>query len=126
LIPSSTNHQDNEFNITMDHSGYTKLTVTRFLEAAVIKKSNMPHVNIISTSFVPNALAKTPEESSQMQEAYNLENISCIGSLIYLYYTIPYTSFAVKNLAKYSRHDIPDSPDKLYQTAHTAKAHLLL
>jgi hypothetical protein len=33
-------HQKKDFNITMDHSRYIKSTVTIFLEAAGIKKSN--------------------------------------------------------------------------------------
>jgi hypothetical protein len=40
-----------------------------------------------------------PEESSQMQYAYNLEYASCIGSLIYMSYTRPDIS-----LLHYNKH----------------------
>jgi hypothetical protein len=96
--------QDKDFNITMHHSRYTRSIVTRFLEAAGIKKSNMSHGRILPINYALTSkyLATTPEEFSEMQEAYNLEYASCIGSLVYLSYTRPYIIFEVNKLEKYS------------------------
>jgi hypothetical protein len=68
----------------MDQSRYTKSLVTILFEAADIKKSNMPHGNILATSFINTYKAFTtmPEEPSQIQEACNLDYASYIGSPI--------------------------------------------
>ena len=97
--------QDKDFNVTMDQSRYAKSIVTRYLDAAGVKKSNMPHGSILpmSLTLTSKDLAETPEESSKLQEAYNIDYASCIGSLIYLSYTRPDITFAVNKLAKYSR-----------------------
>jgi hypothetical protein len=89
----------------MDQSRYAKSIVTRFLEAARIKKGHMPHGSILPINYVLTSkdLTTPPEESSKMQEAYNLDYASCIGSLICISYIRPDVSFAVYKLAKYSR-----------------------
>jgi hypothetical protein len=90
----------------MDQSRYTKSIVTKCLEAAGVKKSNMPHGSILhmSCKFTSKDLAEIPEESSKLQEDYNIDDTSCIGSTIYLSYTRPAISFAMDKLDKYSRH----------------------
>jgi hypothetical protein len=49
--------------------------LTIFLEAAGIKKNNMPYRQILPTNFILTSknLGTMLEESSQMQEAYNLD-----------------------------------------------------
>jgi hypothetical protein len=58
--------------------------VTRLLEATGIKKSNRPCGSIIPTNFVITSkdLTTTPDESSQIQEAYHLDYVSLSGSEI--------------------------------------------
>jgi hypothetical protein len=86
---AARHHQDNEFNVKIYQSIHAKSPVTPFLEAADIKKSNIPHGNILATRFIITSkdLTIIPEESSQIQEAYNLDHASCIDSSIYLSYT---------------------------------------
>jgi hypothetical protein len=70
--------------------------VTRFLEAAGIKKSNMPHGSILPINYVLTSkdITTSPDE---------LDYASCIGSLIYLSYTRPDISVTVNKLVTYSR-----------------------
>jgi hypothetical protein len=97
--------QDKDFNVTMDQSRYAKSIVTRFLEPAGVKKSNISHGSILPASFILTSkdMTETAHESSKMQEDYNLDYASCVGSLIYLSYTRPDITFAVNKLARYSR-----------------------
>lgn len=98
-------HQDKDFNVTLDQSSYAKSIVTRFLEPAGVKKNDIPHGRILPPTFIliSKDMTETAHESSKMQEDYNLDYASCVGSLIYLSYTRPDISFAVNKLAKYSR-----------------------
>jgi hypothetical protein len=98
-------HQDKEFNVTMDNSRYAKSIVTRFLESSDIKKSNMPHGSINPAIFVLTSkdLITMPKKFSEIQDAYNLDYASCIGSLIYMFYTRPDNSFAFNKKEKYSK-----------------------
>jgi hypothetical protein len=79
--------------------------VTALLESAGVKKNIMPHGSILPINYdlTFKYLTRTPEECSEIQEAYNLEYASCIGSLIYMSYTKPDISFAVNKLKKYSK-----------------------
>jgi hypothetical protein len=88
----------------MYHSIYAKPIVIRSLESAGIKKINMRHGSILPIKYVLTSkdLITMPEESNGMQEAYNLEYASYIGSLIYISYTRPYISFSFNKLKNYS------------------------
>jgi hypothetical protein len=68
----------------MDHSRDAKSTLTIFLKSTGITKGNMPHGRIRLIKYVSTSkkLTTTPDESSEIQEAYNLDNDSCIGSLV--------------------------------------------
>jgi hypothetical protein len=68
-------HNDKDFNVTMDQSRYSKSIVTRYLEDAGVKKSNLPHGIILPMSIIltSNDLAETAEESSKLQES--LQNL---------------------------------------------------
>ena len=88
----------------MDQARYAKSIVTRYLDGAGVKRINSAHNTILPADFMPTIedKAKTMEESKKLQEAYNIDYASCIGSLIYLSYTRPDISFAVNKLAKFN------------------------
>ena len=83
--------QDKDLNITIYQSRYSKSIVKRYLETAGIKISAREITSILPTSFVPTKqdCSETLEEASRLQEEYNIDYASCVGSLIYLVNTRP-------------------------------------
>jgi hypothetical protein len=71
-------------NITKDQSRYVKSIARRYLDTAGIERINSPHNYILPINFIPTIedKAKSPELSKKIQEAYNIDYDSCIGSLI--------------------------------------------
>jgi hypothetical protein len=124
---SGSIHQEKDFNFTIDQSRYTTPILTRFLESAGIKKINLSYDSILPIDYVltSNDLTTTPDESSEIQEAYNLEYASCIVPLMYMSYKSPGIS-SVNKLAKYSNHPGEKHIRALIQLLHYIKHHTKL
>ena len=97
--------QDQSFNITIDQSRYAKSIVQCYLEPAGVNKCAKEYSSILPTSFVPSKkdCPETPEESSIMQQEFNVDYASCVGSLIYISNTHPDMTYGINKLAKFSR-----------------------
>ena len=97
--------QDKDFNVTIDQSRYAKSIVRRYLEPAGVKKSVKDFSSILPTSFVPTKkdCPTDPADSQCLQEEFNIDYASCVGSLIYLGNTRPDMIFGINKLAKFSR-----------------------
>ena len=75
------------------------------MEPAGVKKCAKEYSSILPTSFVPSKkdCPETPEESSTMQQEFNIDYVSCVGSLIYISNTCPDMTYGINKLAKFSR-----------------------
>jgi hypothetical protein len=67
-------HQDKDFNVTMDQSIYANSIVIRYLEAAGVKKSNMPHGSTPPLVFqsIPRILQKRLKSRSSCKKPTTL------------------------------------------------------
>ena len=93
------------FNITVDQSRYCTSVVKRYLEKAGCKNVTRFHNTPLPSDFVPTAddNSKDDETAAKLQEEYNIDFASCIGSLIYLALTRTDIIYAVNKLAKFTR-----------------------
>ena len=84
------------------------------MEPAGVNKCTKEYSSILPTSFVPSKkdCPETPEESSTMQQEFNVEYASCVGYLIYIFNTHPYMTYGINKLAKFSR-----NPDQVHMLA---------
>jgi hypothetical protein len=79
--------------------------VRRYLEPAGVKKTTKEYTSILPPKFVPtkNDCSADEGEARKLQDEYNIDYASCIGSLIYLSNTRPDLVYGINKLAKYSR-----------------------
>ena len=79
------------FNITIDQKIYSKSIVRCYIDPAGVQKTTREHSSILPPSFVPtkNDCSQDEGEAQKLQEEYDIDYASCIGSLICLFNTIP-------------------------------------
>ena len=88
----------------MDQARYATAIVVKFLDTTTVKaiiesyKTTMPSDMI----FTKDDTYTSDEQVEKFTREYNIQYISCIGSLIYLLYTRVDLSFSVHNLDFFS------------------------
>jgi hypothetical protein len=77
----------------------------KYLETAGAKKVLHTHATPFALDFVPTSedCSINEEASKQLEQEYNIDYASCVGSLIYLAMTRCDITFAVNKLAKFSK-----------------------
>jgi hypothetical protein len=98
-------NQLNNYDIELDQSRYCKSIVRKYLDTAGCKKIINHHSTPLPLDFTPTSEDCSADEdaSKLLEQEYNIEYASCIGSLIYLAMTRCDITFAVNKLAKYSK-----------------------
>ncbi len=78
--------QHQNYDIEIDQSCYCKSIVLKYLETAGCAKNLRQHDTPLPSGFMPTCddCAAADEESQELSTAFNLDFVSCIGSLIYL------------------------------------------
>ena len=99
-------HQHNNFDIELDQHRYCKSIVQKYLSQAGCKKVSHHHTTPLPADFVPSMDDCSIDESTakMLEQEYNLDFSSCVGSLIYLAMTRCDICYAVNKLAKFTRH----------------------
>jgi hypothetical protein len=98
-------NQLSNYDIELDQSRYCKSIVKKCLDTAGCKKIISHHSTPLPLDFIPTSEDCSVDEdaSKLLEQEYNIEYASCIGSLIYLAMTRCDITFAVNKLAKYSK-----------------------
>lgn len=97
-------NQLSNFDIEIDQSRYCMAIIKKYLETAGAKKVPNQHSTPLALDFVPTSEDCSVDENASklLEQEYNFEYASCIGSLIYLAMTRCDITFAVNKLAKFS------------------------
>jgi len=92
------------FDIELDQHHYCISTVQKYLSQAGCQKINHHHSTPLPSDFVPSVEDCSEDEGAAkiLEEEYNLDFASCVGSLIYLAMTRCDFCFAVNKLAKFT------------------------
>ena len=98
-------HQNANFDIELDQTGYWLSILKKYLESAGCPKNNSLVNTPLPLDIIPTSddCSLSEEAVSKLEEEFNIEYASCIGSLIYLTMTRTDILFAVNKLAKFSR-----------------------
>jgi hypothetical protein len=93
------------FDIELDQSRYCMALVKKYLDVAGAPKVDRLHATPLALDFVPTSddCSADEEIAKRLEQEYNIDFASCIGSLIYLGMTRCDIVHAVNKLAKYTR-----------------------
>jgi len=93
------------FDIELDQSRYCKSIVKRYLDSAGCAKNLRQHDMPLPSEFTPtnDNCSSSEAEAENLATQYNIDFVSCVGSVIYLGMTRTDILFAVNKLAKYTR-----------------------
>lgn len=97
-------NQLGNLNIELDQSRYCRSSVKKYLDMAGAKKVSSHHSTLLSLDLIPTSEDGIIDEAAmkQLEKEYNIEYVSCIGSLIYHAMTRCDVTFAVSKSAKFS------------------------
>jgi hypothetical protein len=98
-------NQLKNYDIKLDKSQYCRAIVQKYLDTAGCAKNTRQHDTPLPSGFIPtsNDCGTTDAEFAELTTTFNIDFVSCIGSLIYLSMTRTDIIFAVNKLAKYMR-----------------------
>jgi hypothetical protein len=96
---------NSNFDIELDQTRYCLAILKKFLDSVGCPKNNSLVSTPLPFPFLPSSDDCSVDENAvaKLEEEYNIEYASCIGSLIYLTMTRTGILFAVNKLAKFSR-----------------------
>ena len=97
--------QKSNFDIELDQSRYCLSILRKYLDSAGCPKNNSLVTTPLPLNFIPTSddCSIDPDEVAKLEEEFNFEYASCIGSLIYLTMTRTDILFAVNKIAKFSK-----------------------
>ena len=106
-------------SISMDQARYATSIAAKYLDTATVKVSKIFYKTTLPADmiFTKEDVSTSDEQVEKLTREFNIHYRACIGSLIYLFSTRVYFSFAVHKLAKF-----PANP--LHQ--HTANRNCML
>jgi hypothetical protein len=98
-------NQKSNFDIELDQTRYCLAILKKYLDSVGCPKNNSLVSTPLPLPFLPSSDDCSVDENAvaTLEEEYNIEYASCIGSLIYLTMTRTDILFAVNKLAKISR-----------------------
>jgi len=93
------------YDIELDQSRYCAAIVKKYLDVAGAPKVDRIHNTPLPLDFVPTSDDCSPNEEAAklLEQEYNVDFASCVGSLIYLGMTCCDIVYAVNKLAKFTR-----------------------
>jgi hypothetical protein len=97
-------NQLNNNDIELDQSQHCRSIVKKYLYTAGSKKVMSHHSTPFALDFVPTSedCSNDEDASKVLEQEYNINYTSCIGSLIYLAMSRFDITFALNKIAKYS------------------------
>ena len=100
-----------DHSISVDQARYATSIVAEYLDTATVKVSNKFYKTTLPADmiFTKEDVSTSDEQVEKLTREYNIHYRACIGSLIYLFSTRVYFSFAVHKLAKF-----PANPGKVH------------
>jgi len=98
-------HQKQNFAIELDQRRYCLSILKKYLDTAGCPRNNSLVTTPLPLDFIPTSedCSLDKKEVTNLEEEFNFEYASCIGSLIYLTTTRTDILFAVNKLAKFSK-----------------------
>jgi hypothetical protein len=93
------------YDIELDQSRYCAAIVKKYLDAAGAPKVDRVHNTLLPLDFVPTSddCSASKEAAKLLEQEYNIDFASCVGSLIYLGMTRCDIVYATNKLAKFTR-----------------------
>jgi hypothetical protein len=93
------------YDIELDQSQYCAAIVKKYLDVAGAPKVDRLHNTPLPLDFVPTSddCSASEEAAKLLEQEYNVDFASCVGSLIYLGMTRCDIVYAVNKLAKFTR-----------------------
>ena len=96
--------QTKDHSISVYRDRYATYIVGKYLDTATVKTSKKFYKTILPSGMIFNKsdTSTSDEKVEKLTRKFNIHYRACIGLLIYLLYTIVYSSFLVRKLAKFS------------------------